>query len=219
MDSAIAEFIETEQHQKLKENLSKHRYLIDDFFQRVRDLHLDLEKVFFELVFCLCTPQSKAVYCRDAVLRMKDDGLLWIGTKQQLLNYMQPVRFNDKKSDYIIMAREHFDEIYRKILELQRQPRELREWLAENVMGFGFKEASHFLRNIGLGDELAILDVHILREMQELGIMNQANGGLSKNAYLQAEAKFAGLAKALGMTTAELDCTIWLTRSGSGELM
>src|SRR3989339_1095824 len=215
MDSALVEFVDSPNHKALKENLAKQMPIIDKFFQNTNNLFMDREKVLFELTFCLCTPQSKAVYCRDAVMRMKMSGLLMKGTKEQILNYMQGVRFNEKKSDYIIKAWSEFDAIYNSIIQLKDNPRSLREWLCENITGYGMKEASHFLRNIGLGKDLAILDVHIMRELNQFGLTQQTTGGMPKKAYIEMEKRFESLAKALNMSIAELDCTIWLTRSGS----
>ena len=208
MDSAIIEFTETGNHRRLRESFAIHKTKIDGFFQNSSNLFLDRKRVLFELAFCLCTPQSKATHCRDAVRRMQAGGILEFSTKEQLLNCMQAVRFNDKKSDYIIRAQGQFEQIYVKILQLKERPEELREWLAGNVMGFGMKEASHFLRNIGLGENLAILDVHIIREMQQLSLTDKTSSGLSKKAYLEIERRFASLAKTLNMSVAELDCTI-----------
>jgi len=219
MDSALTEFIETKEHRALKQSLAKHKPIIDDFFQRVHNLVFDQDKVLFELVFCLCTPQSKAVLCRDAVVSMETNDLLRSSTKAQLLDHMQNVRFNDRKSDYIISAQGEFEHIYANILRLKEDPQQLREWLANNVKGFGFKESSHFLRNIGIGENLAILDVHIIRALHEFGLTTKTNSGLSKKDYLETEQRFASLAKALNMSVIELDCTIWLSRSGSGEIM
>ena len=50
----------------------------------------------------------------------------------------------------------------------------LRNFIAENVKGYGLKEASHFLRNIGKSDnQIAILDRHILRNLKALDIIEE----------------------------------------------
>jgi len=43
------------------------------------------------------------------------------------------------------------------------------EWLVKNLTGLGYKEAGHFLRNIGSG-KIAILDRHILRNLHALAL-------------------------------------------------
>ena len=104
---------------------------------------------------------------------------------------------------------------------LEDTPLELRDWLVENIKGYGYKEASHFLRNIGLGEQLAILDVHILRELSENGLISKDEKmkGLSPKLYLETEKTFVGLAKKLGLKPAELDIAVWLARSGNAEIM
>src|SRR5215467_2653539 len=110
-------------------------------------------EVFAELCFCLLTPQSSAKTCWAAVTRLKEKSLLLKGNAGELGPLLNDVRFNDSKAKYIVQAREQFS----KNGEIRVKPHlksfannfELREWLVENVNGLGYKEASHFLRNIG----------------------------------------------------------------------
>ena len=50
---------------------------------------------------------------------------------------------------------------------------ERRDWLAQDprIKGLGYKEASHFLRNIGFKG-YGILDKHIVRSLFELGVID-----------------------------------------------
>lgn len=183
----------------------------------------DKEAVHFELTFCLCTPQSRAPLAREAVRRMKASGVLHTGSRDQVLAHMDGVRFNEKKSAYIVEARDRLYEIYSKIMELKEHPHQLRDWLAENVKGYGYKESTHFLRNIGLGGDLAMFDVHILRAMVEAGLIKpnskEAEGGLTGKKYKELEQIFLAWAKKLGLKPAELDIALWLVRSGNKEIM
>jgi N-glycosylase/DNA lyase len=189
----------------------KNRKKIDAFLEKARQKKK--EEIRFELYFCLLTPQSKAPLCRTALEEMHKKGIIFDAGSEKLLTYMGCVRFNKNKSRYIVEARDKFDEIFSKIEELREKPLALREWLVKNVKGYGHKEASHFLRNIGLGEELAILDRHILRRMK---IEEKA---LTKKKYLEYEKKFRNLAKKHGLKSAELDIAIWLNDSGSQEIM
>jgi N-glycosylase/DNA lyase len=183
----------------------------------------DKEAVHFELTFCLCTPQSRAPLAREAVKRLKESGVLHTGNQEQILSYLAGVRFNEKKSFYIVEARDRLYEIYSKIMELKEQPFQLREWLVASVNGYGYKEATHFLRNIGLGEQLAMFDVHIIRAMVEAGHLakdsKEAEGGLAGKKYKELEQVFLAWAKKLGLKPAELDITLWLTYSGNKEIM
>ena len=177
----------------------------------------------FELTFCLCTPQSKAPIAREAVRRLEESGVLHTGNSEQILSYLTGVRFNEKKSQYIVEARDRFSEIYAKVTELKDQPYQLREWLAANVNGMGFKESTHFLRNIGLGEHLAMFDVHLIRAMVDSGLLDkdskEAAGGLAGKKYKELEQTFLSWAKKLGLRPAELDITLWLVGSGNKEIM
>ena len=66
------------------------------------------ERVFEELAFCLCTPQSKATASWNAITSLKRNGLLYKGTAEQIKPFFNTVRFNETKSKRIVMAREMF---------------------------------------------------------------------------------------------------------------
>src|SRR6266566_2047800 len=133
------------------------------------------EEVFAELCFCLLTPQSSAKVCWEAVTALKERTLLLKGQPQELEPHLRSVRFSDSKAKYIVEARDMFSNDGKLQLKSRissfYNPFELREWLVENVKGLGYKEASHFLRNIGLGEGFAILDRHILRNLNRIGVM------------------------------------------------
>jgi N-glycosylase/DNA lyase len=73
----------------------------------------------------------------------------------------------------------------------------------------GNKEASHFLRNIGLGEDLAILDRHILKNLQFLGIIDRIPNNLSAKRYAEIEAKMKTLAHRLQIPMSHLDLVLW----------
>ena len=153
------------------------RQSIEDSLSRFRSIWQtrDQEGMLKELHFCLLTPQSRATLCWDRVIRLCDDGLLLSGSREEVLARISDVRFRNNKAEYILLAREQFIEGKRIVigerLEMFDSGLSAREWLVENVKGFGYKEASHFLRNIGLGEDIAILDRHILRNLVHVGYM------------------------------------------------
>ena len=51
------------------------------------------------------------------------------------------------------------------------------------------KEASHFLRNVGFYEEIAILDRHILRYLKKFGFIDEIPRTISKKRYLELEEK------------------------------
>ncbi|HPV43332.1 MAG TPA: DNA lyase, partial [Spirochaetota bacterium] len=116
--------------------------------------------LFVELVFCLLTPQSGARRCWQAVETLLKDDCLFGGCFDEICRVLNIVRFKNNKSSYILEARDFFitkgNSIRRILGDLYDGPGR-REWLVKNVKGLGYKEASHYLRNIGLGESIAIL--------------------------------------------------------------
>ncbi|MBS1112491.1 MAG: DNA-(Apurinic or apyrimidinic site) lyase, partial [Nitrospirae bacterium] len=113
------------------------------------------EEVFCELAFCLLTPQSKAQCCWDAIRTIKWQGLLLKGTEDNIKGNLHRVRFHNKKAQYLVGARARFLNkgklAIKTSLKNMRDIHAYREWLVRNIKGLGYKEASHFLRNIGFG--------------------------------------------------------------------
>jgi N-glycosylase/DNA lyase len=81
-------------------------------------------------------------------------------------------------------------------------------------MGLGYKEATHFLRNIGLNGGLAILDRHILRNLKRYGAIRSVPTSLSRKKYLSVERSFARFSERIGITLDELDLVFWSMETG-----
>jgi N-glycosylase/DNA lyase len=93
-----------------------------------------------------------------------------------------------------------------------RSVTEAREWLVENVKGFGYKEASHFLRNTGHMD-VAIIDRHILKFLVKEGYIEEPRT-LTRSRYLSLERLLRGIAVELGISLSELDLYLWYMMTG-----
>lgn len=170
------------------------------------------EDIFAELTFCILTPQSKAKVCWAAVENLKNKKLLFDGNKSQIIKELKGIRFKNKKANYIICARKKYEKV-KKII-FCNNPYDVREYLVKNIKGIGWKEASHFLRNIGLGDNLAILDRHILKNLKELNIINDIPEYLSKKVYLKIEEKMNMFAKKINIPISHLDLLLWCKETG-----
>jgi N-glycosylase/DNA lyase len=176
------------------------------------------EKIFIELIFCILTPQSKAKLCWQAVENLLNKNLLWKGNADEIARELNFVRFKYNKAYYIIEARKQFSingkvSIRAKISEFLNA-NEARRWLVLNVKGIGYKEASHFLRNIGFGENFAILDRHILRNLRLLGEINTIPKSLSKTKYLEIEEKMRKLAQQINIPLTHLDLLFWYKETG-----
>jgi N-glycosylase/DNA lyase len=92
---------------------------------------------------------------------------------------------------------------------------ELRDFFAANpaVRGLGYKEASHFLRNVGLRG-FAILDKHVLGRLAEFGVIDEPKPASTKNRYLEFESRMKEFAYRIGIDFDELDLLLWYTKTG-----
>ena len=165
------------------------------------------DRIFLELTFCLCTPQSKAKACWEAVSKLAEKGILRRGSRAEIRKGLIGVRFANNKSGYIVEARGNFQEII-KFRELNN-PLEMREFLVENVKGLGWKEASHFLRNVGYGKDIAILDRHILRNLLRFKVILEIPRSISKRKYIEIENKMKKFSQNIGIPLQELDLLFW----------
>jgi len=176
------------------------------------------KEVFAELVFCLLTPQSKAKSCFAAVNEFIRNDLLFKGSLGELSRGLNCVRFKNNKAKYILNARKLFvDGSKISIKSRIRQFKDVyqaRDWLARNVKGMGYKEASHFLRNIGMGKGIAILDRHILRNLRHAGVIKKVPDTMSREKYLEIEGNMKEFAKRIKIPVTHLDLVFWYKETG-----
>lgn len=92
--------------------------------------------------------------------------------------------------------------------------RKLRDWLAKNVKSIGYKETTHFIRNIGLGKNLAILDRHILKNLKKHEVIEKIPRSLTKKRYLEIENEMKRFSKKIKIPLAELDLLFWSKETG-----
>jgi N-glycosylase/DNA lyase len=90
-----------------------------------------------------------------------------------------------------------------------------RDFLAANpgIKGIGYKEASHFLRNVGFNG-YAILDKHILRTLAELGVIDSSKPPTTKKKYVAIEVRMREFASEIGIGVDELDLLLWSNKTG-----
>jgi len=159
---------------------------------------------FSELCFCILTANSKAQTAINIQNEIGEKGFLEL-SQEKLVEIIKKNkhRFHNNKAKYIVEARKYYN--IKGILNNLNEF-EAREFLVENIKGIGYKESSHFLRNVGY-KHLAILDRHILSLMKEEKPLNRKN-------YLDIEKKFNQIAKKLDMNSAELDLYMWYLKTG-----
>ncbi len=177
------------------------------------------DDIFAEICFCILTPQSRAKSCDKAVDALVRNNLLFKGSAKEIGHHLRGnVRFHNGKARFIIAARDVFMHNGRLMLKERLQdhedPKAARDWLAENVLGLGYKEASHFLRNIGMGAQFAILDRHIMKNLQRHGVLKKPPRSLSKKEYLRIEGLMKDFSDYVGIPLPALDLLFWSRETG-----
>jgi N-glycosylase/DNA lyase len=175
------------------------------------------EDIFYEMVFCILTPQSRPEMCWEAVRRLRGANLVSMRDSKTVLEHLYGVRFKYKKSEFVLEAKQRFfggGKSIRETLSSFSEIKEARDWLAVSVKGIGVKEAGHFLRNIGLGGELAILDRHVLRYLKEEGVIESIPSSLTLARYKEIENKMTVHARGLGISMSHLDFVLFYRATG-----
>ncbi len=169
-------------------------------------------EIFKELCFCLLT----ANYSAEGGMRIQEEigeGFLRLPERSLARELKKRgYRFPNARSRYICAARRQGRRIMSALAAYP--PEAAREWLADNVTGLGYKESSHFLRNIGI-DRFAIIDFHIIDLLARNGaIPKPRSKSLSPSEYLKIEGRLALLAEKAGLSQGELDMYLWYMETG-----
>ncbi len=169
------------------------------------------EDLFKELCFCILAANFSAERSLRIVEEIGDD-LLKL-SEEELAEALRRLghRFPSSRARYIVQARRSLDELV-KVLETIDDEFMVREWLVRNVKGVGYKEASHFLRNIGFKN-LSIIDFHIIDLLARYGLIKRPRS-LTRRRYLEIEGLLRRISEKLGISLAELDLYLWYMETG-----
>lgn len=176
----------------------------------------DDHRIFEEIAFCIFTANTSAEMGAKAVDAVRN--VLITGNPLDMTRRLEGVyRFNNLRPEYIVHTRNNFKnilnfELKKKIISFNDK-NEMRDYFVKNVKGFGYKEASHFLRNIGFKG-YAILDKHIINSLNEYGVLNTNNKPKNAKEYLEFEQKYIDFAKTIGIDMDELDLLLWSGKNG-----
>jgi N-glycosylase/DNA lyase len=220
MDCYVDSLAEYRDLSALREELAAKREAIHARLRDFRDVgRAGDDALFEELCFAILAIQSSARSSDAAVRGLSGAGLLRRGTEKEIAQFLQHrTRFHNHKATYIVRARERFfpggGPRLRKALEAFGSSRDARGWLVREVDGFGYKEASHFLRNIGRGEDLAILDRHILRNLVRHRVIGRVPKSLTPKRYLAIEDRMRGFADHVGISLGVLDLLWWSRQTG-----
>jgi N-glycosylase/DNA lyase len=177
------------------------------------------EDIHIELSFCILTPQSKARNAWKAITALRDNRLLFTGEEEDIVEYLNVVRFKNNKAKNLVLLREQMKNsdgsiITKDFIEKIGDVFETREWLVKHVRGIAYKEASHFLRNVGFGDDIAILDRHILRNLVRLGVIEEIPKTITGKKYKEIEEKMRKYCSKTDIPMDNFDLLLWYLEAG-----
>lgn len=173
----------------------------------------DSNEMFKELCFCILT----ANFTADRGMKIQDaigDWFLNL-TEKQLAVKLKGLghRFPNMRAKFISEAQKYKDNLKQSLSSFQGE-KEAREWIAKNIKGLGYKESSHFLRNIGY-DNLAIIDFHIIDILADNKLITKPKSkSLTKSKYLEVEGVLKKIAGKSNLTLSELDLYLWYLETG-----
>ncbi|MCH8328925.1 MAG: DNA lyase [Nanoarchaeota archaeon] len=179
----------------------------------------DDERIFEELCFCILTANTSAEMGMKAIDAIRD--LLMDGTAEEMTKSLAGIyRFNTIRPSYIVHTREYLKDnldfkLKNKIQLLKNNSIELRNFFAFNkgIKGLAYKEASHFLRNIGFKG-YAILDKHILNSLLEFNVINEIKLPMTSKVYYDLEQKMKLFSNEIEVPMDDLDLLLWSRRNG-----
>ena len=173
-----------------------------------------------ELVFCIFTAGASAKMGLRSIEAVRP--LLLEGAAEEMTAALKAAgahRFPVARPGYVVIARDYFRRHckmrLRESLVSFANPIDRRDWLAREpeIKGLGYKESSHFLRNVGLNG-YAILDKHVLRCMSDLGVIESPRPPTTRSRYLEIENKLRQFARDFRIDFDELDLVLWSLKTG-----
>jgi N-glycosylase/DNA lyase len=173
-----------------------------------------------EMVYCIFTAGASAMMGDGAVKAVRP--LLKNGTRTDMTRVLKKkpaYRFHNVRPAHIVATREYLRETVSMRLRDQLlsfgDRFERRDWLANNpkIKGLGYKEASHFLRNIGFKG-YGILDKHIVRCLAELKVIDSPKPPTTRSRYLDTEARMRQFSERVEIDFDELDLALWSMKTG-----
>ena len=195
--------------------IDKYKKLKPKIQQRLNDFsNVSPDKYFYELCFCICTPQSKAASALIVQNELEELDFFnnEFDTTPILRRKENYIRFHNQKSTRLQLIKQQWKEI-EKVLKSDMEDRDKREWLNNNVNGIGRKESAHYLRNIGFKN-IAILDRHILKHLVTCGVFEEIPNIATKKRYDFVADEFLKFSIKVGIPMDELDLLFWAEEAG-----
>lgn len=210
--------------QEVLDHYEKNRSEIESRLEDFENLcEASERRLFQELSFVIFSSQSSAENSWSAAERIGKNGLIE-KSKSEISEILaqEEVQFEDRKADYIIknrnlLSQPTFDNPSTDLkIKSRIKPENLdktRDWLSENISGLSWKGASHFLRNIGYGNNFAILSQHTLSVLAGLEVIKSLEPPKNKEEYMKIEKEVQSFSKEAGIDIKALDLVLWSMRT------
>ena len=193
--------------------------MLSDFSRAVENRKQDFiragksspEIIYGELCFCILTANTSA----EMGIRTQEiiglEGFLNFDEETMRKKLKEArYRFYNVRSKFLVQSRWVVDELPHIIAMKDRIG--ARDYLVNNLKGIGYKEASHFLRNVGVFD-FSILDKHILNMIRKEYPERKFLVGSRKN-YLETEKTILEFADSISLEPGILDLYLWKIATG-----
>ena len=193
--------------------------MLSDFSRAVENRKQDFirvgksspEIIYGELCFCILTANTSA----EMGIRTQEiiglEGFLNFDEETMRKKLKEArYRFYNVRSKFLVQSRWIVDELPHIIAMKDRIG--ARDYLVSNLKGIGYKEASHFLRNVGVFD-FSILDKHILNMIRKEHPERKFLVGSRKN-YLETEKTILEFADSISLEPGILDLYLWKIATG-----
>ena len=178
----------------------------------------DDRELWEEMVFCFFTGGCSARMGLRSLEAVKP--VLMTAGQDELARALTGVhRYPNARSRYIVASRdflnEHCGMRLRSKLESFSCGFERRDWLVgeKGIKGLGYKEASHYLRNIGYRG-YAILDKHVLSSLAELKVIDDPKPPSTRSRYLTVEQNLKNFTDSIDIDFDEIDLVLWSMKTG-----
>ncbi len=213
----------------VKELRNQHREKKEEIKTRIKEFRelrdASDHRWFLELVFAILTSRTGAENAWEAAEELDENGLILDGGQDEIAEVLarNGVKYGEEKARYIVENREKLSQptlseasgdLKLKSRVDTDNPEKAREWLVEELSGVGWKAASHFLRNVGYGSNLAIVSGHIVKKLHDIGVVDSMEPPQDRQDYLAIEEKVRELSRSSGIPMEELDLVLWSLETG-----
>ncbi len=214
--------------------LSEYSSISPRYFDSQKWSQMTEEELWHEL--CLCILSSNVPYelALSALMHLKEHGYLsveWIADNpkadtiianelskaiylpRKSNGSLRKYRFPNARSRNIFKSAKTIsckEQWLHSLLVDSASEQKARSVLISNISGFGLKEASHFLRNIGYSNRLAIIDTHVISFLKEINALSTPQlKTLTPKTYMDLEYALQQICKEWGLLLSVFDMAVW----------